>query len=141
MAGDAIGDSTLTDCSSTADVTAEGTATSVVYVGGLIGEGYLNTMVDGCTASGNVTMTGDMQDEDTIALGGLIGWMNGTASNSSAKGNVSNESTGMAGRIYVGGFAGMLSDPAEDCEATGSVNNTGEAENVYVGEFSGNDAM
>ena len=141
VAGDAIGDSTLTDCSSTADVTAEGTATSVVYVGGLIGEGYLNTTVDGCTASGNVTMTGDMQDEDTIALGGLIGWMNGTASNSSAKGNVSNESTGMAGRIYVGGFAGMLSDPAEDCEATGSVNNTGEAENVYVGEFSGNDAM
>lgn len=87
-------------------------------MGGLIGEGYLNTTVDGCTASGNVTMTGDMQDEDTIALGGLIGWMNGTASNSSAKGNVSNESTGMAGRIYVGGFAGMLSDPAEDCEAT-----------------------
>ena len=83
-----------------------------------------------------------MRDENApIALGSLIGWMNGTASNSSAKGNVSNRSTGMAGRIYVGGFAGMLSDPAEDCEATGSVNNTGEAENVYVGEFSGNDAM
>ncbi len=51
LAGDVIGDSTLKDRSSTADVTAEGTATSVVYVGGLIGEGYLNTTVDGCTAS------------------------------------------------------------------------------------------
>lgn len=137
LAGDVIGDSTLTDCSSTADVTAEGTAKSVVYAGGLIGEGYLKTTVEGCTASGNVTMTGSA-DKETIALGGLIGLMNGTAVNSSAKGNVSNQSTGMAGRIYVGGFAGVLSDPAEDCEATGSVSNTGEATNVYVGEFSGN---
>ena len=141
LVGEDTGSSVLKDCSSSADVTAVGTAKSEVYLGGLIGGLFLNSTIDGCTASGNVTMTGDMQDEDTIALGGLIGWMNGTASNSSAKGNVSNESTGMAGRIYVGGFAGMLSDPAEDCEATGSVNNTGEAENVYVGEFSGNDAM
>ena len=141
LIGEDTGSSVLKDCSSSADVTAVGTAKSEVYLGGLIGGLFLNSTIDGCTASGDVTMTGSTQDDETIALGGLVGWVTGTAVNSSAKGNVSNESTGMAGRIYVGGFAGMLSDPAEDCEATGSVNNTGEAENVYVGEFSGNDAM
>ena len=104
-----------------------GTAKNKVYLGGLIGGLFLNSTIDGCTASGDVTMTGSTQDDETIALGGLVGWVTGTAVNSSASGNVSNESAGTAGKIYVGGFAGSLSEPAEGCTATGDVSNTGSA--------------
>ena len=109
LIGEDTGSSVLKDCSSSADVTAVGTAKNKVYLGGLIGGLFLNSTIDGCTASGDVTMTGSTQDDETIALGGLVGWVTGTAVNSSASGNVSNESAGTAGKIYVGGFAGSLS--------------------------------
>lgn len=138
LVGDLIGsDSIAKNCSVSAEVTAVGTAKSTVNVGGLVGELYFGT-IDGCTFTGNVQMTGSTKEGKTIAVGGLAGWLLGTATDSHVEGKVTNQSTGTAGKIYVGGLAGMLSDPAKDCTVEVEVQNAGKAEEVYVGQVSGN---
>ena len=106
-------------------------------MGGLVGELYSGT-IDSCTFTGNVQMTGSTKEGKTIAVGGLAGWLLGTATDSHVEGKVTNQSTGTAGKIYVGGLAGMLSDPAKDCTAEVEVQNTGKAEEIYIGQVSGN---
>lgn len=137
LVGDMIGEtSLLKDCTVSADVTAVGNAKSSVYVGGLTGELYFGT-INGCTVTGDVKMTGSTKNTKTIAVGGLAGWLIGTASDSSVKGDVENQSTGTAGKIYVGGLAGMFNGSANGCTASGNVANSGAAGEIYEGQLAG----
>lgn len=137
--------SSITDCSSSADVTV--TTKDDFYAGGLVG--LSGATISNCRASGQVTVntTTPLNSADGYA-GGLAGSAgnvyNSAASGEDGKGVVVNGSVGFGcAYLYVGGFAGNCST-ISNCSATNSVRVAATAtysnslsRYLYLGGFAG----
>jgi filamentous hemagglutinin family protein len=104
---------------------AAGNVSGIEYVGGLAGFNNYFTTINKSYATGNVSgLSGSTN------VGGLVGWNEGTVSNSYATGSVS-------GTEYVGGLVGINDEYAtlSNSFATGTV--TGSSNTQYVGGLVG----
>lgn len=138
---------TVTDCSSSADVTIS--TTGGYDVGGLIG--LSRAAISNSRASGQVSASSTTNSTamDGYA-GGLVGNAGGTIYNSVASGEdgkgvaVSSSSGFGYEHLYVGGFVGDSFATITNCSATNSVRLTGTGptssgviRNLYLGGFAG----
>ena len=126
------GNSAITDCINTGNVTNSGNSAGYIYVGGITSETDSN--ITNCSNSGNVSNSGEatVQKTDTkvyqINVGGIAGHNGAKAIESCHNtGAVSNSGDSGAG-IMVGGISGEATGGAYvTCYNTGAISNTGYA--------------
>jgi The GLUG motif len=102
-------DGIISDCNSTGTVSG-GSNPGNGDVGGLVGESDTGGSVSNCYSTGAVS-----GGDDSVWLGGLMGYNSGTISNCYSTGAVSGFNT-------VGGLAGDNSGTISDCNSTSAVN-------------------
>ncbi len=126
------GNSAITDCTNTGNVTNSGNSKGFLYIGGITSETDSN--ITNCSNSGNVSNSGEatVQKTDTkvyqINVGGIAGH-NGAKTIESCHntGAVSNSGDSGAG-IMVGGISGEATGGTYvTCYNTGAISNTGFA--------------
>ena len=94
------------------------TVTNSLNVGGLVGLSSVNSIIEYCFTSGNISSTGDY-------VGGIIGLSNSDITYSSS-------TCYITGNDYVGGFVGLATGDISNSYATGKV-----VGHEYVGGFVG----
>jgi len=129
--------STIEACSSVASVNVD--ITGNAYVGGLIG--YDESIINNCSANGNVTVTTRQNNNTTNNyIGGLVGKISGSdysnsvasLSGSFATGNC--QITSRATDLYCGGLVGYnYYRSISNCYATGSIDSNHYAANPNIG--------
>jgi len=102
-------DGIISDCNSTGTVSG-GSNPGNGDVGGLVGDNDTGGSVSNCYSTGAVS-----GGDDSVWLGGLMGYNSGTISNCYSSGAVSGFNT-------VGGLAGDNSGSISDCNSTSAVN-------------------
>jgi hypothetical protein len=131
---------TFKACSNSGNVTSGAKCNNACRLGGLVGYHSVGTIVitDGYTNSGNVTHTGSTDGADAIYVGGIAGYISGTAFTSYVSndttigwtgeivntGTMSIAGTSKGGKCYIAGLLGSLN--TNSLPATAHYVNTGK---------------